>query len=115
MINNFKKFVNLKDTVSEFGALHVEHNFSWVKSFNLPKMNLDLPTIEKKSKIHTIIIKKNPIYIQLDDGSKLFFTHDEFKRIHGEPLVGKTMTVKMIRLPGDKTDYPSKIQRCEVN
>jgi|688.fasta_scaffold00185_99 hypothetical protein len=114
MINNFLEFINLRDCVEKYGAVAVQENFSWAKSFVLPKIDLDLPVINKKSKIHMIIRKKNPIYIQLIDGTKLFFTHDEFRRIHGNPEIGKIMAVKMLRLPTDNSFAPSQIKSCHI-
>jgi hypothetical protein len=80
----------------------------------LPDIDIGLPTVEKKGKIDVLLDKKNPIYIQLSDGTKLFFTYDEYKRINGSPEVGKTMIVKMQRLPGDNSVQPSQIVDCKV-
>jgi hypothetical protein len=115
MTSNFSEFVNLCDLVEFHGAIAVDENFSWAKSIVLPNLELDLPLVTKKSPIQIIIKKKNPIHIQLKDGTKLYFTHDEFRRINPEPLVGKVMTVKMIRLPTDGSPYPSQIKSCEVD
>ena len=115
MTSNFDEFVNMRDSVESLGAVAVDENFSWAKSYVLPNMDLDLPLVTKKSPIQIVIKRKNPIHVQLQDGTKLFFTHDEFRRINPEPLVGKIMTVKMIRLPTDGSTYPSQIKSCEVN
>jgi hypothetical protein len=116
MDNNFKKYLNLISALEEKGSILIPENFDWAKTISsmLPNINLDLPQIQKKSKIDFIIDKKNPIYIQLADGSKLFFTHDEFKRIEGKPERGKTLIVHMQRLNNDISSSPSKIIKCQV-
>ena len=116
MKTNFKNYLAILQTLKTNQAIIIPENFDWVKSFAsiLPKISLDLPQIQKKSKINLIMDKKNPIYIQLDDGSKLFFTHDEFKRIEGKPEPNKTLLVTMQRLGNDTSDLPSKIVRCQI-
>lgn len=115
MFNNFQEYTIIQDCLDKYGSFCMsENSLSWVKNFILPNFDLGLPSIEKKAKIVLVIQKKNPIYIQLDDGTKLYFTYDEFKRIDGEPVVGKTMAVKLLRLPFDNTDSPSKIQSCRI-
>lgn len=114
MKNNFKEFTNMMDCLERYGAICVSENFSWTKSFVLPNMSLDLPETEKKSKISLIILKRNPIYVQLSDGTKLYFTHSEFRRINPQPEVGKIMAVKMLRLASDNGTYPSQITNCQV-
>jgi hypothetical protein len=59
--------------------------------------------------------RKNIIQITLEDGTHLMMTWDEFKRIHGEPRVGKMMTVVMQRRPDDTSRFPSQIQSAIVH
>lgn len=77
--------------------------------------DIDLPTIVKTSRIKHLYDKKNPIIVLLDDGTKLYFTYDEFRRIEGTPEVGKKLTYTMQRLAHDKTIMPSKITKCVVS
>lgn len=114
MQHNFIEFVAIRDCLNKMGSFAVEENFDWAKEYNLPNYELDLPTIEKKSAIHTVIKNKNPIYVQLADGTKLFFTFDEFRRLNHEPVVGKMMVVKMLRLPHDNGPMPSQIKSCRI-
>lgn len=116
MNSNFRNFIDLVDYVEQHGAILLPEHFHWAKeiSKSLPGLHLDLPTLEKRARIDLIMDKKNPIYVQLSDGSKLFFTLDEFKRINGKPERGKTMVVQMQRLGHDSTEYPSQITRCDV-
>lgn len=116
MNSNFKKYIELVEYVETHGAILIPEHFAWAKSISatLPKINLDLPQVEKRAKIDIIMDKKNPIYMQLSDGSKLFFTYDEYKRIDGKPERGKTMVVTMQRLGHDQSDLPSKIMKCQV-
>lgn len=116
MNNNFKKYIDLIESVEKYKAILIPEHFSWANdiSKSLPALTLDLPSIEKRAKIETILDKKNPIYVQLSDGSKLFFSFDEFKKIHGKPARGKTMVLTMQRLAHDKSDSPSQITKCCV-
>ena len=58
--------------------------------------------------------KKNPIFVQLEDGTKLYFTWDEFKRIEGTPEHGKKMLVIMQRREDDNSPTMSQIQKCKI-
>ena len=115
MYNNFQEYTAINDCVEKFGAICLENNFAWVKNYKLPDMDLNLPQVTKRAKIAILIHRRNPIFVQLDDGSKMFFNKDEYKRIDGKPEVGKIMTVHMIRLPKDKSDLPSQIKYCKVD
>jgi len=116
MNSNFKNYVDLAERVEMHGAILVPESFDWAKTIaaQLPSIDLDLPQVQKRAKIDIIMDKKNPIYLQLSDGSKLFFTYDEYQRIDGKPERGKTMVVTMQRLGHDQTDLPSKIVKCQV-
>lgn len=116
MTTDFKNFLAVTEYVSAYGAVFVPENFAWAKEFakQLPSIDLGLPTIERRAKIDLIMDKKNPIYVQLADGSKLFFTIDEFRRIEGKPERGKTMVVIMQRQPLDRSDLPSQIMKCQI-
>jgi len=81
----------------------------------LPSYDMGLPTVSKSSKIMTVERNRNPINVLLQDGTRLHFTYDEFKRIQGsEPQAGKIMTVTFQRNPNDESETPSKIQGCMV-
>ena len=82
---------------------------------HMPGWDLGLPKVTKTAQIRFIEKTRNPITVQLTDGTRMFFTIDEFKRIKGcEPEVGKTMAVVFQRNPIDKSEAPSKIEtiRC---
>jgi hypothetical protein len=110
----FSNFLDLTQNLEKNKSLCIEENFLWAKNINLPNIDLGLPSIEKTSKILMLNDRITPIYIQLEDGSKLFFTYDEFKRIHGNPMIGKKMHLVMQRLGNDTSKYPSKITSCRV-
>jgi hypothetical protein len=74
-----------------------------------------VPTVTKKGIIRTLDRNKNPIFVQLSDGTQLYFTWDEFKRINGKPEMGKHMTVTMQRHPMDFGSNPSQIQKITVD
>jgi len=110
----FIEFLGLVEATNKFKAIYLEGALDWVKQISLPNINLDLPSVEKKSKIALLSDKTNPIYVQLSDGSKLFFTYDEFRRIQGKPSVGKEMIVSLQRLGTDTSVSPSRITMCKV-
>ena len=106
-MENFSKFLKIIEAVSKHGAILVSE-----QGILLP--DIGLPTISKTSRIDHIMDKKNPIYIGLSDGTKLFLTYDEFKRIEGKPEKGKNMIVIMQRHEKDQSDFPSIITKCIV-
>jgi hypothetical protein len=114
MKNNFHEYVGIQDALEKYKAFCLEDYFPWAKDYKLPDMDVDLPCIKKKAKIQTLILNKNPIFMKLSDGSQLYFTHDEFKRIKGTPENGKTMSYELIRLANDKSNIPSKIKNCYI-
>ena len=74
------------------------------------KLSGIMPSITIKSKIRFIEKTKNPISIILVNGTRLFLSLDEFKRISGDnPEIGKNLSVIMQRLEGDTSKTPSKI------
>lgn len=76
----------------------------------LSSIDAVLPNTTKTAKIQLIEKNKNPIVILLSDGTKLYLTWDEFKRIPGPvPTVGKSLTVVFQRLPNDNSKEPSQI------
>ena len=91
--------------------------------------NLNLPEIPMTSRIKWISgpgqqqpgqstlegTKKNVVHIMLDNGMSLFMSHDEFKRIPGDPGVGKTATVVLQRRPDDTSRVPSQVQSFTVH
>lgn len=109
----FKNYFKKQEIVNKFGAIKISENINWLNII-LPKIDLRLPEIENKSKIVILKDRINPIYIQLEDGSKLFFTIDEFKRIVGKPAVGKNLILKMQRSKSDNSSSFSKITYCKV-
>lgn len=113
-MEKFQEYVAVCEFLEQLPAFCIENYFPWVSNFKLPDFNLDLPCIKKEAKIQILQYKKTPIFMHLSDGSKLFFTLDEFKRIHGNPEVGKTIRYEMIRLQNDNTLLPSMIKSCEI-
>lgn len=113
---NFSNFLDLQEYVEKNGAILIPENWDWAKKISMlmPKPELDLPVVHKTARISHLLDKKNPIYIGLSDGTKLFFTHDEFKRIEGKPERGKDLIVVMQRRPEDTTELPSMISKCIV-
>lgn len=80
----------------------------------LPSTNLTIPTVERTGRITALLLKRNPIYIRLSDGTEASFTYDEYKRIEGQPAVGKVMTIMFQRHPNDASRSYSKVDKCIV-
>ena len=112
MGSNFADFISLNEYVEKHGAIMVSEHWTKDIASMLPKIDLDLPTVHKTARIEHILDKKNPIYIGLSDGTKLFLTHDEYRRIEGKPERGKNMIVVFQRRDDDQSDYPSIITKC---
>lgn len=102
-MTTFREFLKLNETSIEelLGKIQIPN---------------EIPTIKKQSPIASVELTKNPIAIYLADGTKLFFTWDEFKRISGDkPCAGKTLYVVMERHPKDTSLQPSKIVKCHCH
>ncbi len=113
---NLDQFVNSKEITNRIkGAFHGP-DLGGVETLAQRPMSqsLDVPVIERTGKITHIFVKKNPIYVRLDDGTECHFTFDEYKRIHGTPEVGKTLYVSFQRHPADSGPYASKIGMARV-
>lgn len=106
-------------TFREFLDIMPKVNKALATPITLPEIDpsifsKELPTLEVTSKIMRIEKNKNPINIMLEDGTSLYLSWDEFKRIPGvTPEVGKSLKVIFQRLNNDKTDKPSKIKYCK--
>lgn len=114
MESNFADFLSLSEYVEKAGAVLVYENWHKAIAAMLPKIDLGLPTVSKTARIEHIMDKKNPIYIGLSDGTKLFLSHDEFRRIEGTPERGKNMIVVMQRRDDDQSKLPSLVTKCIV-
>ena len=78
---------------------------------------IGVPEVSKQGRVKHIIFKKNPISIQLEDGTKLFLTYDQYKRIQGDlPIVPKhtEISVTFQRIPFDRTLNTSQISKCSA-
>lgn len=78
--------------------------------------DIAVPSDTRTGNIIRLDFNKNPIFIALDDGTRLYLTLDQFNRIRGpKPEIGKRMTVVFQRHPMDKTKNTSQIQSILVN
>lgn len=80
-----------------------------------PPVDLTIPSIQSTGRITCLMLKKNPIYVRLSDGTECNFSYDEFKRIQGKPEIGKVMTVVFQRHPQDAGPEHSKIDKAIVH
>ena len=83
---------------------------------HLPSTDLvipsEIPRFTTTSRITYINKQNNPIVIRLADGTTIYQTWDEFKRIKNAPEVGKNMNVTM--QGKSNLRVPSKIDHIEV-
>lgn len=104
----------------EYGAVALPSNWTgseipdMSQQVFLPHIDLMLPAINKVGKIAMLIKDKNPILLQMDDDTQLYFTHDQFRRITGTPEIGRTISVVFQRDYTDRSKRPSQISSCQV-
>ena len=120
--NNISKYVNsqwLSDTIG--GALvNSDFNNTGTKPIkdyiqgNQEDIDLTIPSVKREGRIVTLLLKKNPIYIKLSDGTEAHLTYDQWKRIEGKPAIGKVMTIIFQRNPKIQTSERSKIAKIIV-
>lgn len=118
---NFKDF--LKEDSNLTSMLNPEilgddaYNRQSTDRFNISGLrSFILPTKTVRSQIRLINDKTNPILIQLLNGTKLFLSFDEYKKIKNQnPAVGRMATVVFQRNPNDNTDNFSLINSIEIN
>lgn len=75
-----------------------------------------IPNVQKQGIVKNFQYKKNPISIELDDGTKIFMTLDQYKRIQGDlPIIPKytKLTIFFQRNPGDITLNTSQVSSCK--
>lgn len=77
-------------------------------------VDLGLSSVQRTGRITALLKTKNPIYVRLSDGTECNFSFDEFKRIQGNPDLGKTMTIVFQRHPDDMSRQFSKIDKAIV-
>lgn len=81
----------------------------------LPSTDLNIPSVTRTSFITNIIKNKNPIVIEMKDGTKLYLDIDQYNRIGKTPEVGQRITVHFQRSPTDTTNQSSKIEKIEIS
>lgn len=80
----------------------------------MPSTDLTIPSVTKEGRITTLLLKKNPIYVRLSDGTEAYFSYDEWRRVQGQPALGKVMTITFQRHPEDTAKMCSKIDQAIV-
>jgi len=82
----------------------------------LPSLDFAIPTVSRTSTVAFVERNKNPILVMLQDGTKLHFSWDQFKRIEGsEPERGKQLTVTFQRNPKAGKEETSQILSCRCH
>jgi hypothetical protein len=123
---NFKQYVKLieQNTVgkhNDFATsafLPSDWTGSEMSDINIPflsSLDIQVPTTIRRSIISNIIKNKNPIVIELEDGTKLNLSLDEFNRINKNPCIGQTAQVTFQRNVTDNSNSASKIIKIEIS
>ncbi len=132
---NFKEYFTLCEDFNDyplgvvipnnnaFGATTVDNGPQGDQSPHSFSTELQLPEMPITAQIAYIggfpgkqgVENRDPIVFRLSDGTQLFLTNAEFRRIKGDPQVGKTITVVFQRRPEDRTKTPSQVQSITVH
>ena len=115
---NFCDYLNLLEYVST-GPVTLPSSWTGSNASGdftaTPSLDFGIPSVTKTGKIQYFSRNTNPIEIGLDDGTRLFLTVDQYRRIKGNPAVGRIMTVVFERSPLDNGNVPSKINAIQVS
>lgn len=74
-----------------------------------------VPQVKKDGLVKHFGFRQNPVVIELDDGTKLLMTLDQYKRITGDlPIIPKYTKISVIfqRNPYDMSNDASQITSC---
>jgi hypothetical protein len=96
------KFLPSTGTGSEDLGLH---------SYGVPGVDLEIPSVVRKSKIRSVEKSKDPIKVSLMDGTVLYMTLDEFNRVDARTKLvpGRDIRVTFQRREDDGSPDTSKV------
>lgn len=83
--------------------------------FAIGSDNINIPNTSTEGVVKHFEYKQNPIMIELENGTKLAMTFDQYKNISGDlPIIPKftKLSISFQRDPNDNTSTTSKIQKC---
>jgi hypothetical protein len=108
---NFSAFFELHE-LCEKSSVFIPEGFDWAKPLAslVSSVNLDIPVIKKQSRVHMIHFRRNPIVVHFADGSRIFLSNDEYRRMpkidvgdmvdysmfdrgNGQPMIVKSIRV----------------------
>lgn len=80
-------------------------------SYGIPGVDLEVPHVARNSKIRSVDRNRDPIRVTLMDGTVLYMTLDEFRRVDSRTKLepGRKITVTFQRRGDDGSPDPSKI------
>lgn len=80
-------------------------------SYGLPGTDLAIPNVSRRSRIRSVEKNRNPIRVSLMDGTVIYLTLDEFRRIDSRTRLepDREITVTFQRRDDDGSPDPSKI------
>lgn len=76
-----------------------------------PGVDLEVPSVTRRSRIRSVENKKDPIEVRLMDGTAIYLSLDEFNRVNSRTKleVGREISVTFQRREGDGSPDPSKV------
>lgn len=76
-----------------------------------PGVDLEIPSAIRRSRIRSVNDRKDPIEVRLMDGTLIYLSLDEFKRVNSRTKleVGREISVTFQRREGDGSPDPSKV------
>lgn len=79
--------------------------------YGLPGVDLEIPHVTRRSRIRSVERNKNPIKVQLMDGTTIYLSADEFRRIDSRTKLDpeREITVTFQRREDDGGHEPSKV------
>jgi hypothetical protein len=115
MKTKFERFLKIKELSMDHNLFFPE-NFGWVKEYIpfMPKIDIDMPMIVKKSKIHMIKYNTNPIVIQFEDKSKIFCSYDQYRRLPKKPEKGQMVEFGFMGSPDIEQTQPMVLKSFRV-
>lgn len=79
--------------------------------YGLPGVDLAIPHVTRRSTIRSVERNKNPIKVQLMDGTAIYLSVDEFRRVESRTKLepNREITVTFQRREDDGSPEPSKV------
>ena len=87
----------------------------FLPSIDMAIIDTGIPTVKRTSTITNIEKNRNPLFISFKDGTRIYLTWDEWRRIKGTPEIGKKATITFQRNSKDDSKTTSKISQITIH